>query len=122
MDLATCDRGRAFGPITAASDALGVIGFMNAAFGFRFDFFAGAFLAFAFGFAAAFFLAFFFAAIVVLLGFWVSLVMNDTCFRRAKAKDARATCNREVMFSLGKRHVFHRRTCLSPVESLLRAV
>jgi hypothetical protein len=42
---------------------------MNAAFGFRLDFFfAGAFFAFAFGFAA-FFLAFFFAAILVLLGY-----------------------------------------------------
>jgi hypothetical protein len=67
--LATCDRGRAFGPITAANWALGVIGFMNAGFGFRFDFFfAGAFFAFILGFAAFFFaLAFFFAAILVLL-------------------------------------------------------
>jgi ABC-type Fe3+-siderophore transport system permease subunit len=58
------------GPITAASAGLGVTGFMNAGFGFRFAFFfAGAFfIAFFFGFAA-FFLAFFFAAIVVLLGF-----------------------------------------------------
>jgi hypothetical protein len=72
MDLATCERGRGFGPITAANAGLGIIGFMNAGFGFRFDFFfAGAFfIAFFFGFAA-FFLAFFFAAIVVLLGFWV---------------------------------------------------
>jgi hypothetical protein len=92
---------------------------MNAGFGFRFDFFAGAFLAFAFGFAAAFFLAFFFAAIVVLLGFWVSIVMNDTCFRRAKAKDARATRNREVMFYLGKKHVFLGETCFLIVEWLL---
>jgi hypothetical protein len=66
--LATCDRGRAFGPITAASWALGVIGFMNAGFGFRFDFFfAGALFAFIFGFEAFFAFAFFFAAILVLL-------------------------------------------------------
>jgi hypothetical protein len=68
MDLATCDRGRALGPITAANWALGVIGFMNAGFGFRFDFFfAGAFFAAFLGFEAFFAFAFFFAAILVLL-------------------------------------------------------
>jgi hypothetical protein len=70
--LATADRGCGFGPITAASAALGVIGFMKAGFGFRFAFaFLGAaFLVAFFGaaflvvFFAAFFAVFFFAAMV----------------------------------------------------------
>src|SRR5688572_2407370 len=109
MDLATGERGRAFGPITAASAGLGVIGFMNAAFGFRFDFFfAGAFFAFAFGFAA-FFLAFFFAAILVLLavGRRASMCVYR-CFRRAKAKVTRASRNREIDFSLANQRFITR--------------
>src|SRR5688572_23332742 len=110
MDLATCERGRAFGPITAASAGLGVIGFMNAAFGFRFAFFfAGAFFAFAFGFAA-FFLAFFFAAILVLLGYRSRRDVCSMGFRRAKAKVTQSARNRETRFSLGKLH-------FSPAES-----
>jgi hypothetical protein len=57
--LVTSVRGMPFAPITAASVADGVIGFMNAAFGLRFApafFLAGALLA-----------AFFFVAIVFLL-------------------------------------------------------
>jgi hypothetical protein len=70
--LVTSVRGSGELPITAASDALGVIGFMKAAFGLRLTpdafffgaaFFAGFFAAFFAGFlAAAFFGAAFFTA------------------------------------------------------------
>src|SRR5678815_940697 len=49
-------RGRGFGPTTCASSALGVRGFMNAALGFRVDFFLAGFAAL---FRAVFFAAFF---------------------------------------------------------------
>jgi hypothetical protein len=41
----TSVRGIGFEPTTSASFALGVTGFMNAAFGFRADFFFAAFFA-----------------------------------------------------------------------------
>jgi hypothetical protein len=63
--LVTSVRGIGLSPITAASEALGVIAFMNAAFGMRFApvvfFFGAAFLAAGF-FAGDFFAAGFFAA------------------------------------------------------------
>src|SRR5688572_18481194 len=109
MDLATCERVPAFGPITAASAGLGCIGSMNAAFGFGFDFlFAGAFFAFAFGFAA-FFFSFFFAAILVLLTVRRRASMCVyRCLRRAKAKVSRASRNREIVFSLANQRFFTR--------------
>src|SRR6476469_1915097 len=57
--LVTSVRGIGFAPTTDASRADGVIGFMNAGFGARLVFFAGAFFAAAFfaPFLAAFFLA-----------------------------------------------------------------
>src|SRR6185437_5565378 len=66
--LVTSVRGIGLSPMTAASEALGVIAFMNAAFGVRFlaaTFLAGAFLAAAF-FAGAFFAAFFAVAMLIL--------------------------------------------------------
>ena len=43
--LVSSVRGRPFEPTTSASFASGITGRMNAAFGFRFDFFFAAFLA-----------------------------------------------------------------------------
>src|SRR5690349_1322523 len=61
--LVASARGRGLEPTTAASSALGVRGFMNAALGFRADFFfagfAALFLAVFALFAAVFFAAFF---------------------------------------------------------------
>jgi hypothetical protein len=70
--LVTSVRGSALLPTTSASVLLGVIAFMNAAFGFRFvalraDFFAAFFALFFAAFFAPFFAAFFLAAIEILL-------------------------------------------------------
>jgi hypothetical protein len=109
-------------PITAASVELGVIGFMNAAFGLRFApaFFAG-FLAAAFfigflaaGFlAAGFFAAFlpFFAAIDASSNLLVTLIL--VLFIPPRGRDgermhkAKTSCQ---WFSLGKRAFLHLRT------------
>ena len=71
----TSVRGIAFAPTTIASAALGIIGFMNAAFGFRLEafFFAAFFATFFFG--AAFFATFFFATFFFAAFFFAAIFM-----------------------------------------------
>jgi hypothetical protein len=70
--LVTSVRGIGFAPTTPAKVALGIIGFMNAAFGLRF---AAGFLAFAAaGFLAAAFFIGFFAADFLAAGFFAAFL------------------------------------------------
>jgi hypothetical protein len=69
--LVTSVRGRGFDPTTCASSALGVIGFMNAAFGLRPDFLAA--LRAGAAFLALFFAAFFALFFALFLAIWSPL-------------------------------------------------
>src|SRR4051794_11487335 len=73
--LVTSVRGIGEAPTTGASCADGVIGFMNAGFGARLVFFAGAFFAAAF-FAGAFFAAAFFAPF--LAAFFLAVAIDSS--------------------------------------------